>query len=294
MPAIDFRCVFLGSDMIIGKEYSMTELMGLAISLRDLCNSSPKVGAVIAKQGRLLSTGFRFEIEGKHAERVAIEKLTPDQLSGSTLLTTLEPCVRISSEQPEDSCTDLIVESKIREVMIGILDPGGRIYCEGYKKLLASKVIVNFFPANLRESLESSTFAHGDKTECFGPQGSLWVGVINSGREVELFFSQTDKRSVKLTWSTLQFQHGVVDLIGPNASLRHAKGANKFADVSDPFVFRDPSHFARMQVGNIAVYLPPNGTFLTLIKLKKLTPKDIEFQWQVRDLDKAVIAMSED
>ena len=39
------------------------------------------------------------ERQGVHAERVAIEKLTKDDLQDSTIYTTLEPCVAVQPGQ---------------------------------------------------------------------------------------------------------------------------------------------------------------------------------------------------
>jgi len=72
-----------------------SELEKKAMKELDKCLRHPKIGAVVSKDGVLLSTGFRGEVIGKHAERVAIEKLSIDQLQGATIYTTLEPCAEI-------------------------------------------------------------------------------------------------------------------------------------------------------------------------------------------------------
>ena len=53
----------------------------------------PKVGAVVVKNGRVLSSGHRGEVAGNHAEYIALEKkLADDVIAGATVYTTLEPC----------------------------------------------------------------------------------------------------------------------------------------------------------------------------------------------------------
>jgi pyrimidine deaminase RibD-like protein len=54
--------------------------------------SHPMVGAVIARDGHVLQTGFRGEAHNAHADEAAIAKLTPAQAVGTTVYTTLEPC----------------------------------------------------------------------------------------------------------------------------------------------------------------------------------------------------------
>lgn len=89
--------------------YSSNDLMKLAIEEHLKCTEFPRVGAVLAKRGALLSTGYRGEVPQKHAERVAIEKLEHDQLAEAALYTTLEPCVSIHDDQSVGSCADLII-----------------------------------------------------------------------------------------------------------------------------------------------------------------------------------------
>ena len=55
-------------------------------------------------------------------------------------------------------------------------------------------------------------------------------------------------------------------------------------DITDPAVFRFPSHFARMSKGMIAVVQPVNSNFCVLVKLLDLFENDILFQWEVRSI----------
>src|SRR5690606_26216935 len=70
-------------------------LMKLAVEEHLKCSEYPRVGAVVARYGNVLSTGHRGEVKRRHAERVAIEKLRREDLVGATLYTTLEPCVEL-------------------------------------------------------------------------------------------------------------------------------------------------------------------------------------------------------
>lgn len=100
--------------------------MAVAEHLR--CSVYPRVGAIVAKDGQLLSSGYRGEREKIHAERVALEKLTSSDCVGATIYTTLEPCVQIHDAQEVESCTDLIISRGITTVVVGVLDPNATVH----------------------------------------------------------------------------------------------------------------------------------------------------------------------
>ncbi len=256
--------------------------MQIAFEEHQRCAEYPKVGAVVSKNGELLSTGYRGEKVGVHAERTATEKLCENQLINSTLFTTLEPCVNLIDKQPISSCADLIVQSGIKKVIIGILDPNGTIYSQGYKKLLESQISVSFFNRKLRLAIEDETFDYGDVSVICG-HGKRRIPVTSNVISMDVKFSNTDDRTIKIYWSTLQFNSGTVDLASNNGAVRLAKGASKFSDITDPLVFRFPSHLARMKVDSIAVVKPEKATFCVLIKVIEIYENDILFQWQVRN-----------
>lgn len=257
--------------------------MQMAIEEHLKCSEFPRVGVVIVKNGNILSTGYRGERAGVHAERVAIEKLNVEDLINSTIYTTLEPCVKLHCEQAVESCAELIVNSGIKEVVIGVLDPNGTIYSQGFKYLLANNLDVSFFSRKFREAVEEETFEFGEIHKIIG-HGKRRVPVVNSGLSLEVQFSESDTRTININWSTLQPKHGIVDLHSQNGAVRVASGASKFQDITDPMVFRFPSHVARMNKGMIAIVKPESSTFYILIKLLEVYDKDILFQWELRNI----------
>ena len=64
----------------MAKKFSKQDLMKIAIEEHLKCVEYPKVGVVVAKEGEILSTGFRGEVAKTHAERVALEKLSKADL----------------------------------------------------------------------------------------------------------------------------------------------------------------------------------------------------------------------
>ena len=266
----------------MSKTFSKTDFMKMAIEEHLKCTKYPRVGAVIAKSGELLSTGYRGERGNVHAERVAIEKLRADQLRGSIIYTTLEPCVELFHDQDIQPCAELIINSGMNEVVIGVLDPNGSIYSQGFRKLLENNISVSFFNRKLRAAVEEKTFEYGEIHKIYG-NGKRRVPVVHSGISIEVPYSKTDSRIIHIKWATLQATHGCVDLSSDNGAVRVAAGASSFGDITDPLVFRFPSHFARMKKGMIATVQPIGSTFFVLIKLIDIFENDIIFQWEVRN-----------
>lgn len=107
---------------------------------------SPKVGAVLIKDNRIIETAYRGEIkEGDHAEYTLLEKkLKSIDFSNTILITTLEPCTKRRSRKI--TCAERIVQAGIRQVWIGINDPNPDISTKGWTFLMMNKVRVNYFP----------------------------------------------------------------------------------------------------------------------------------------------------
>lgn len=81
-------------------------------------NPNPMVGAVIVKDGRVVSKDYHHACGEFHAERNAILHCEED-LRGAELYVTLEPCCHYGKTPP---CTEIILSSGIRKVYIGSMD----------------------------------------------------------------------------------------------------------------------------------------------------------------------------
>mgnify|MGYP000862543930 CR=1 FL=1 len=104
-------------------------------------NPNPLVGAVIVKDGMIVGEGYHMYYGGLHAERNAIASCkSKDDLIGATLYVTLEPCCHYGKTPP---CTEAILQSGIKEVVIGSRDPNPLVAGKGSGILRENGIIVH-------------------------------------------------------------------------------------------------------------------------------------------------------
>lgn len=101
------------------KFYFMRMAMRLALRAKGQTSPNPMVGAVIVKDGKVIGKGYHKKAGLPHAEIVALEE-AKEKSKGATLYVTLEPCVHFGRTPP---CVYKIIESKIKKVVIGMIDP---------------------------------------------------------------------------------------------------------------------------------------------------------------------------
>lgn len=92
---------------------------------------NPLVGALVLKDDRVIGSGFHRAFGDAHAEVNALREAGP-LARGATLVVNLEPCC-FHGKTP--ACTDLILKSGIRRVVIGMQDPDGRVHGRGIQIL---------------------------------------------------------------------------------------------------------------------------------------------------------------
>ena len=112
--------------------------LDLARSRHGLTGSNPSVGCVIVKKDEIISIG-QTSFDGRpHAEFNAIKNCNED-LEGSKMYVTLEPCCHHGLTPP---CTDIIIKSKISEVIYAVTDIDKRVRNKSFKILKSKKIIV--------------------------------------------------------------------------------------------------------------------------------------------------------
>lgn len=120
------------------EEMYMKKAIALAKKGEGYTSPNPLVGAVIVKNGNIISEGYHEFYGGNHAEINAFINATED-VEGSTMYVTLEPCSHFGKTPP---CADAIVRKKIKKVVIGLKDPNPLVSGKGIEILESSGIEV--------------------------------------------------------------------------------------------------------------------------------------------------------
>ncbi len=102
----------------------------------EMAAPNPMVGAVLVYQDRIIGEGFHHFSGGNHAEVECIQSVKPADkhlISQSTLYVNLEPCNHYGKTPP---CTNMIIDHKIKKVVIANVDPFEKVKGSGIKRLL--------------------------------------------------------------------------------------------------------------------------------------------------------------
>lgn len=119
-------------------EFYMKRALELAVKGIGMVNPNPMVGAVIVKDNKVIGEGFHEKYGHAHAERNAVKNAVED-IEGATVYVTLEPCAHYGKTPP---CVDLLIEKKVRKVVIGMLDPNPLVAGKSIKKLKENNIEV--------------------------------------------------------------------------------------------------------------------------------------------------------
>ena len=115
----------------------------IALAKQGLGNTypNPLVGSVVVYKGEVIGSGWHQKSGEAHAEVHSIRHVSDRSLlADSSLYVNLEPCSHYGKTPP---CTDLIIQSGIRHVVIGMKDPFEKVNGRGIQKLRDAGVRVD-------------------------------------------------------------------------------------------------------------------------------------------------------
>jgi diaminohydroxyphosphoribosylaminopyrimidine deaminase/5-amino-6-(5-phosphoribosylamino)uracil reductase len=115
----------------------MQQAIAAAEAVRTATAPNPWVGAVVVsgRDPAQVFEGATAPPGGPHAEITALEQAGAEHAPGSTLFTTLEPCVHHGRTPP---CTEAIIAAGVARVVVGIEDPDPNVSGRGVAALRAA------------------------------------------------------------------------------------------------------------------------------------------------------------
>jgi len=129
----------------------MQRCLDLATKGRSNVKPNPMVGCVIVYEGKIIGESYHKKYGEAHAEVNAINSVKDETLlSQSTLYVNLEPCAHHGKTPP---CSDLIVEKKLKRVVVGCKDSFAKVAGKGIERMQKARIEVKVGVLE-KESLE--------------------------------------------------------------------------------------------------------------------------------------------
>jgi diaminohydroxyphosphoribosylaminopyrimidine deaminase/5-amino-6-(5-phosphoribosylamino)uracil reductase len=110
----------------------MQRAIEISMPFKYLVKPNPMVGALIAKGERIVSEGAHQKYGEAHAEVNCFDLLKEEITDEHVMICSLEPCNHQGKTGP---CTEKIIASGIKKIIIGSLDPNPKVAGKGIKKL---------------------------------------------------------------------------------------------------------------------------------------------------------------
>ena len=210
-------------------KFYMEIALDLARSRHGLTGSNPSVGCVIVKNDKIISVGQTSFNGRPHAEFNAI-KSCYENLEGSKMYLTLEPCCHHGLTPP---CTDIIIKSKISEVIYAVRDIDKRVRNKSFKILNSKRIIVK--KGLLKNRIENFYFPYffNRKKKLPYVTGKIAISknnIIYSKNQKKITNSYSDQFTHMLRYQndSLMITHKTLNKDNPKLNCR-LKGFEKFS-----------------------------------------------------------------
>ncbi len=153
---------------------------------------NPMVGAVLVHESRIIGEGWHQQFGGPHAEVNCINSVAEadrNLISQSTLYVSLEPCNHFGKTPP---CTELIIQTQIKKVVIACTDPFDKVNGTGIKKLIDNGIDV------ITGVLEREAIRLNKRFFIFHQQQRPYV-ILKWAQSFDDFISLTKGKPVKIS-----------------------------------------------------------------------------------------------
>ena len=140
----------------------MQRAINISAPYKYLVKPNPMVGALIVKNDVVLAEGAHEKFGENHAEINCFNSLKDKIDADHVMICTLEPCNHYGKTPP---CTEKIIESGIKKIIIGSLDPNPKVAGTGIKKLKDAGIEVSYgvLEREVRELNKFFFFKHENK-----------------------------------------------------------------------------------------------------------------------------------
>lgn len=128
----------------------------LAEGVKGQTTPNPPVGAVVVKDGRMIGFGAHLKYGEAHAEKVALE-MAGKEAEDAVIYVTLEPCCHQGKTGP---CAALIIEKKLKRVVIACEDPNEKVAGKGIRQLKEAGIAVEVGVLQKEAAVVNKEFFH--------------------------------------------------------------------------------------------------------------------------------------
>ncbi len=226
----------------------MKHCLELAARAKGKTSPNPMVGAVIVCDDHIIGEGYHQRAGMPHAEIEALDSVAPSDrkhLPRSTLYVNLEPCAHYGRTPP---CTDAIIQSGIRRVVIATPDPNPKVSGTGIQKLQRAGIeVVTGVLQKEAETLNAAFLTyHTRKRPLIILKWAETADFFMGKPDERITISGRDALTVVHQWRSevdailVGTQTAVID--NPRLTVRHVEGEHPLRLVLDQSMRIPPTH----------------------------------------------------